>query len=73
MFMARTKALEPLMDLKLGDFEIEAGQKDGTLAHVLERVMALSVKAAGMKIALSGSPEVPAKAVDRYEYAAPTG
>ncbi len=41
MFTARTLALTPLLllNLKSGDFETEADQIDGTLAHVIERFL----------------------------------
>ncbi len=40
-FWARTKMLEPLLDLDLNveDFDEEDGQVDGTVAHALERIL----------------------------------
>ncbi|MBX3491409.1 MAG: hypothetical protein KF899_00455 [Parvibaculum sp.] len=53
MFVSRVAALAPLMSLAIGDddFELEAGQLDGTLAHAIERGLALSVVASGMRVA----------------------
>lgn len=44
MFAARTKALVPLADLQLmpQEFEDEAGQVDGTIAHALERIVSVA-------------------------------
>jgi len=53
MFWARTKLLEPLLRLfEAGelDFEEEAGQKDHTIAHAIERFFGILCKAAGKKI-----------------------
>lgn len=65
MFYARIQALLPLLHLALDDehFEPEAGQVDGTLAHAIERVVALSASAVGLRTAatdeaLGGGPSV---------------
>jgi lipopolysaccharide biosynthesis protein len=49
MFWVRLTALRPLLDAHLGvwEFEDEAGQVDGTLAHAVERVMTPVAESAG--------------------------
>lgn len=51
MFWARSAALKPLLDLDLAfdDFDDEAGQKDGTLAHAVERLVFHSAELAGYR------------------------
>lgn len=51
MFWARVDALRPLLEMELCDWEFddEAGQVDGTLAHALERVVALAVAQRGLR------------------------
>ena len=53
MFFARVKALHPLLNLALPekDFEPEAGQIDGTLAHAIERLISVSAHSAGYETA----------------------
>lgn len=54
-FWARVDALKPLFDRHLvyEDFPEEAGQTDGTLAHVLERAIAFIAKSRGYIDAIS--------------------
>ena len=49
MFWARVDALAPLLDadLTVDDFEPEAGQTDGALAHAIERTITASAAARG--------------------------
>ncbi len=53
MFWARSDALRPMLDLGLApdDFEEEARQLDGTLAHALERMFPISAKLGGYRLA----------------------
>lgn len=72
MFYARLAALRPLLDTHLDvlEFEAEAGQKDGTLVHAVERVLAVCVRAAGMNLAVSDALDAGAPAVAQaYPYA----
>lgn len=57
MFYARKEALLPILNLNLNemDFEEEAGQLDGTMAHAVERAFSCSAIAAGMYLADSTS------------------
>jgi lipopolysaccharide biosynthesis protein len=63
MFWCRLAALEALIDAPLaeGAFDEEAGQVDGTLAHGIERVVALAATHGGFAVrtaaALVGAPE----------------
>lgn len=48
-YFARTKALKPLLELGLrdSDFQEELGQRDGTMAHILERTIGFVVRGQG--------------------------
>ncbi|GAB3362763.1 glycoside hydrolase family 99-like domain-containing protein [Lysobacter rhizosphaerae] len=52
MFWVRMDALAPLLDAHFDEceFEAEAGQLDGTFAHAIERVFALSARAQGRDV-----------------------
>lgn len=51
MFWARGDALRPLFNanITINDFDEEAGQTDGTFAHCLERLLALSARKQGLQ------------------------
>lgn len=71
MFIARVSAIEPILRLGIqdDDFEEERGQIDGTLAHVLERVLALSVASKRYRIGYSDSPYDAPTINTRYGFA----
>lgn len=50
MFWARLDAIEPLLRFRAFDFEPEFGQRDGTLAHALERVFSLLPQLQGRQV-----------------------
>jgi lipopolysaccharide biosynthesis protein len=72
MFWVRLAALRPVLDANLNesDFEIEAGQLDGTLPHALERIFGLSVTSCHYRLEsaafICGEVETPDKT---YRYA----
>ncbi|MFA5955101.1 rhamnan synthesis F family protein [Hyphomicrobium sp.] len=51
MFWGRSNAIKPILDLGLtfDDFDLEAGQVDGTLAHAIERVILYSCEVANLE------------------------
>jgi lipopolysaccharide biosynthesis protein len=56
MFYATKAALMPIVELNLNenDFEPEAGQTDGTMAHVVERLFAAALLKTDLCIADTG-------------------
>jgi lipopolysaccharide biosynthesis protein len=70
MFIARMKAMEPIMALGLsgGDFPPEKGQMDGTLAHILERCMTFGAVAQNMRVANERSLDMAAIPHAELEY-----
>lgn len=57
MFWVRLEALRPILDGHLDEweFEPEAAQVDGTMAHAVERVFTLAVAYAGFEVLESGA------------------
>ena len=61
MFWARGDALRPLFSagITINDFNEEAGQTDGTFAHCLERLLALSGRKQGLQPGILQDTESP--------------
>jgi Rhamnan synthesis protein F/Methyltransferase domain len=74
MFWARNAALRPLLELNLtvDDFEIEQGQRDGTLAHVIERLLFYCCEAAGFNWVRIARPEFLLNSSAAVEVSEPT-
>ena len=60
MFWARTAALKPLFDLRLGwdDYPAEPVATDGTILHAIERLLPLVARHAGFRFAGTQVPGV---------------
>jgi len=71
MFIARVTALKPLLCLNLceNDFEPEAGQIDGTLAHVIERLITLCVQSGNYRLGFTVDPAADAVVNNHYGFA----
>ncbi len=72
MFWVRLDALRPLLDVHLrpSEFDAEAGQVDGTLAHAIERLFSLSTTASGYRvISAAGAVGAPEPKAGDYRYA----
>lgn len=76
MFWLRPAALRVLLDahLEVAEFEAEAGQLDGTLAHAIERVFSLTASAGGFSTAsVAGLLGLAETALAPYPYARRSG
>jgi lipopolysaccharide biosynthesis protein len=73
MFWARTAALKPLLELKLrfDDFAQETGQRDGTLAHAIERLYYFACERAGFNWIKIARPELFTKTTGILTVASP--
>jgi len=69
MFWARSSALRPLFDanITLNDFPEEAGQKDGTFAHCLERLLVLAGQSQGFSAAIIKDKKYPSWSEWRFD------
>lgn len=67
MFWCRLQALRPLLDAHLdeAEFEEEAGQVDGTMAHAVERIIVACVESAGFRVQ-PWPPDAPLPNRSRY-------
>jgi len=71
MFFARIDALKPMMSLGLtdDDFDIEAGQVDGTFAHAIERIISVSAYSSNMICKSTENDEVGIMSDKGYDFA----
>jgi lipopolysaccharide biosynthesis protein len=71
MFWFKPSAIEPILnlDLKDTDFPEESGQKDGTLAHALERILCLLAEKNGFHVIQTGT--YTSEPNDDYNFAVP--
>ncbi|QTQ32635.1 Rhamnan synthesis F family protein [Aromatoleum bremense] len=69
MFWARMDALRPLFDvgLTLEDFDAEAGQLDGTLAHTIERLLGVVARGSGRRMAILRDATTPSWSPWRFD------
>jgi LmbE family N-acetylglucosaminyl deacetylase/FMN phosphatase YigB (HAD superfamily)/predicted nucleic acid-binding Zn-ribbon protein len=69
MFWGRREVLRPLFEagIALDDFAEEAGQTDGTLAHCLERVIALAARQSGFDSAILADDAAPSWSPWRFD------
>ena len=73
MFWARLEALRPLLDASIQpeNFEPEAGQVDGTLAHAIERAVLACVEQAGYRVQIgpTSDTDAPSDTSASYRFA----
>jgi FMN phosphatase YigB (HAD superfamily) len=69
MFWARGKAMQDLFSagIRLTDFPQETGQTDGSLAHCVERLLALAAKHAGYTSCILADPASPSWSTWRFD------